>query len=471
MTNYNDTEKFLKSEDKFRIKLGLENVERVLELLGNPQERLKIVHVAGTNGKGSVCATAANIFTCAGLKTALYTSPHLFKYTERMKIDGVPISDEVFSANIRQIEAIARENGVELTEFELLTTCAFKYFADEKVDVAVIETGLGGRFDATNVVKKPLMTVITSISIDHKDRLGDTVEKIAFEKAGIIKPGVLTIIGAKNAGLAVVRRVADEKNAYVRVVEPRAKIFYENGKNFVETERGRLEFGLLGLYQAENVDIVGEIVRATNETTDFKVSDEDFARGLKTVKWSARMQYLRDKNTLVDGAHNVAGAKKLVESLKYYFPNRRITWVYGSLNTKEYEKTTKILFGAGENIEDSRSCGNFDEFCADDEIDNSSNFKLHAGCVGDKPDGGSADEGCSTVENVAGLKTSEILLYQFGHPGSMPAAELLKLVKSDRARIATIGEIQKVVNDPEKFVVVTGSFYMLSEIFAENDLL
>ena len=133
MTNYNDTEKFLKSEDKFRIKLGLENVERVLELLGNPQERLKIVHVAGTNGKGSVCATAANIFTCAGLKTALYTSPHLFKYTERMKIDGVPISDEVFSANIRQIEAIARENGVKLTEFELLTICAFKYFADEKV--------------------------------------------------------------------------------------------------------------------------------------------------------------------------------------------------------------------------------------------------------------------------------------------------------------------------------------------------
>ena len=470
MTNYNDTENFLKSEDKFRIKLGLENVERVLELLGNPQERLKIVHVAGTNGKGSVCATAANIFTCAGLKTALYTSPHLFKYTERMKIDGVPISDEVFSANIRQIEAIARENGVKLTEFELLTTCAFKYFADEKVDVAVIETGLGGRFDATNVVKKPLMTVITSISIDHKDRLGDTVEKIAFEKAGIIKPGVLTIIGAKNAGLAVVRRVADEKNASVRAVEPRAKIFYENGKNFVETERGRLEFGLLGLYQAENVDIVGEIVRATNETTGFKVSDEAFARGLKTVKWSARMQYLRDKNTLVDGAHNVAGAKKLVESLKYYFPNRRITWVYGSLNTKEYEKTTKILFGDGENVEEPH-CGGFGEFCADDGIDNSSNFKSHAGCVGDKTDGGSANEGCTTVENGAGLETSEILLYQFGHPGSMPAAELLRLVKSDRARIAAVDEIRKVVNDSEKFVVVTGSFYMLSEIFTENDLL
>ena len=182
------------------------------------------------------------------------------------------------------------------------------------------------------------------------------------------------------------------------------------------------------------------------------------------------MQYLRDKNTLVDGAHNVAGAKKLVESLIYYFPNRRITWVYGSLNTKEYEKTTKILFGDGENVEEPH-CGGFGEFCADDEIDNSSNFKSHAGCVGDKTDGGSANEGFSTVENGAGLETSEILLYQFGHPGSMPAAELLRLVKSDRARIATIEEVQKVVNDPEKFVVVTGSFYMLSEIFAETDLL
>ena len=186
---YLKTEQFLHSTEKFCIKLGLERISATLELLGNPQDKIQVIHVAGTNGKGSVCTLTAEILKHAGYKTALYTSPHLFKYNERFKINGQDISDDGFADYTNSVNLLAERNGIDLTEFEILTAAACKYFYDNKVDFAVMETGLGGRFDAVNAVKKPVVTAVTSISIDHKDRLGDTIEKIAFEKAGIIKKG------------------------------------------------------------------------------------------------------------------------------------------------------------------------------------------------------------------------------------------------------------------------------------------
>ena len=185
---YNEAVNLLTSAGKFRISLGLDRMEKLLELIGNPQDKLDYIHVAGTNGKGSVCSILSSVLTESGKKVGLYTSPHIFKYTERIQINGAVITDEDFARYVFEISELADKNNIDLTEFEILTAVMFKYFADEKVDVVVLETGLGGRFDATNVIKRNLCSVITHIDFDHTDRLGDTLEKIAFEKAGIIKP-------------------------------------------------------------------------------------------------------------------------------------------------------------------------------------------------------------------------------------------------------------------------------------------
>ena len=179
---YNDVKNLLTSQGKFYINLGLERIEKVLGLLGNPQDKLKYFHVAGTNGKGSVCAILDAILREAGMKTGLYTSPHLFKYNERIKINGIDISDNELAELVFKICQIAEDNQIHLTEFEILTAVMFKYFEENNVDVVVLETGLGGRFDATNVIKNNLCAIITHIDLDHTERLGNTKDKIAFEK-------------------------------------------------------------------------------------------------------------------------------------------------------------------------------------------------------------------------------------------------------------------------------------------------
>ena len=200
---YKDALNLLTSQGKFRIKLGLERISKILNLLGNPQKKLKCVHVAGTNGKGSVCAMLSTILTEAGYKTGLFTSPHIFKYTERIKIDGNEISDDIFAEKIFKIQDLAKQNEIDLTEFEILTAVMFEYFVENGVDITVIEVGLGGRYDSTNVIENPICSIITTIDFDHTERLGDTIEKIATEKAGIIKPNCPVIVHSSNKGLDV----------------------------------------------------------------------------------------------------------------------------------------------------------------------------------------------------------------------------------------------------------------------------
>lgn len=191
---YYDAVNLLTSVGKFHVSLGLERISKILDLLGNPQDKLDCIHVAGTNGKGSVCAILASILNCAGKKVGLYTSPHIFKYNERIQISGKCITDEDFAKYVFELSNLADKNNIDLTEFEILTAVMFKYFADNCVDVVVLETGLGGRFDATNVIKKNLCSVITHIDYDHTERLGNTLDKIAYEKAGIIKAGCPCIV-------------------------------------------------------------------------------------------------------------------------------------------------------------------------------------------------------------------------------------------------------------------------------------
>lgn len=328
MQNYDDTVKILTSSGKFHIKLGLERITKILELLDNPQDNLKCIHVAGTNGKGSVCAITASILKEAGIKTGLYSSPHIFKYTERIKINNTDIPDEIFSKYVEEICKLADENNINLTEFEILTAVMFKYFYDEKVEVVVLETGLGGRFDATNVIKTNLCSIITHIDLDHTDRLGDTKDKIAFEKAGIIKPNCPVIT---SEGYEVIKDKADECNSLFIMVSP-----YEDIS----------DLALKGTCQQENLSLALAAIRHLFPD----ISQEIIIKGLKNVQHPCRFQFIKEKMLLIDGAHNPNGISALKESLDKYFPDKKRRFIFGCLKTKDYPKMIKILFDKNDEI-------------------------------------------------------------------------------------------------------------------------
>lgn len=347
--SYNSAIKILQSQGKFYINPELVRIEKILDLIGNPQNKINIIHVAGTNGKGSVCAIIADILKHAGYKTALYTSPHLKDYTERIQINNNRISKSDFAKYIKEICEIEEKNKINLTEFELLTTVAFKYFYDNKIDIAIIETGMGGRFDATNTVKKPLLEIITSISLDHIDRLGNTIEKIAYEKAGIIKQNSCVVISKDNKGYKIIKKIATEKNANVISENINIEIKYKNEQNIAIINGKSYNFALLGTYQKENLALVFQAINYLNKTK-FKIDENAIINGLNTVEWKARLQYIKEKNLLIDGAHNPAAAVELKKSLDIYFKNQKKFFIYSTINTKDYIEISKILFNPDDTI-------------------------------------------------------------------------------------------------------------------------
>lgn len=346
---YKEAIELLSSQGKFYINLGLDRICKILELLSNPQNKTKIIHVAGTNGKGSVCSMLNNILYSQGYKVGLYTSPHLVEYTERIKINNEQISQNDFGKYIFEVCELAEKNNIDLTEFEILTAVAFKYFADKDVEIAIIETGLGGRYDATNVVDVPLMSIITSISLDHVDRLGDTYEKIAFEKAGIIKENSIVITSAFNNGYKTIEQVANQKKSDLISVVKQAEINFIDGKNLIDYNGEKIEFSLLGLYQKENVALVLQAIEVL-KSKGFNVDINAIKQGFKTVKWSARLEYIKEKNLLIDGAHNVDAAQELVKSLDYYFKDKKRIFIYSTINTKDYASISNILFRSDDEV-------------------------------------------------------------------------------------------------------------------------
>lgn len=318
---YEEAIKLLTSRGKFYIDLGLERIEAALEKFSNPQDSLKCIHVAGTNGKGSVCTILDSILREAGYKTGLYTSPHIWEYTERIKVNGIEISKEDFANYVFEIA----ECGIHLTEFEILTIMMFLYFKRNNVDVAVLETGLGGRLDATNVIKSNLCSIITQIDLDHTERLGDTKEKIAFEKAGIIKPECPVIT---SMGYEAIKDRADEMNSMFIFATPFVK------SEFIEA------LSLRGMHQRENLALA---INAVNYL--FKdIGDDVIAEGLKKVKNPCRFQYFLEKNLIVDGSHNPNGIQALRDNLDYYFPEEKRRFVFGCLKNKDYQRMMNILF-------------------------------------------------------------------------------------------------------------------------------
>lgn len=324
MMNYNDTIKDLTSQGKFYINLGLERISAIMELLGNPQDNINCIQVAGTNGKGSVCTILSSVLYQFGYKTGLYTSPHIFDYTERIKINNIDISKQEFSKYYNTIIKLADKNSIHLTEFEILTSIMYKYFYDNNVDIAVIETGLGGRYDATNILKTNICSVITHIDLDHTDRLGDTKNKIAFEKSGIIKPNSYTFTFEKY----------DEINTAAKLLNTKLVIpNYNIDNKYINA------LSLKGVHQKENLALAMGVISEMFP----KISEENIINGLKTVKNPCRFQYIKERNLIVDAAHNPNGFKALSESLDIYFPNIKRNYIFGCLNTKDYKKMIEYI--------------------------------------------------------------------------------------------------------------------------------
>ena len=326
--NYSDAINLLTSQGKFHIQLGLERISAILELFGNPQDTLKCIQVAGTNGKGSVCSIISTVLVEAGIKVGLYTSPHIFDYTERIKISGVEISRSDFAKYVEFVCNVADENKIHLTEFEILTAVMFKYFADEQVEVVVLETGLGGRFDATNVVKSNLCSIITHIDFDHTERLGNSLSKIAYEKAGIIKENS-TVITAE--GYEIFRDTADEKNAMLLMVSP-----FEDATNL----------SLKGVHQQENLSLALTAVRYLFP----RISEDTIQYALTKVEHPCRFQYIPSKNMIVDAAHNPNGIRALKESLDFYYPDKYKRFIFGCLKNKDYKTMISELFDGRDEI-------------------------------------------------------------------------------------------------------------------------
>lgn len=319
---YDRVFELLTSSGKFRISLGLERIIGVLDLLGNPQDTLRCIHVAGTNGKGSVCAIIASILKASGKKVGLYTSPHIFVYNERIKINDKTISDADLDKYTSEITSLAEKNGYDLTEFEILTSVMFKYFADNKVDVVVLETGLGGRFDATNVIKSNICSVITHVDYDHTERLGNTLDKIAFEKSGIIKAGCPCFV------------VEGREQYYNKAKSADSELIIVNPQG-ISTK----DLVLKGVYQQENLALALGVINKCFP----KITNEQIAIGLKNVKHPFRFQYIKEKNLIIDGAHNPNGIMSLTDSLDFYYGGIKRRIIFGCLKNKDYEQMIKLL--------------------------------------------------------------------------------------------------------------------------------
>lgn len=346
--NYSEVVHLIETTVKFGCKPGLERTKRLLELLGNPHKKIRAIHIAGTNGKGSTAAMIARILSSSGYSTGMYISPHLFRNTERMTIDGVEITEEDFTEYAGRVLSMVKlmgEQGLEEpTQFEMYTAMAFLYFECRKVDFAVIEVGLGGRYDATNVIE-PLLSVITSIGYDHKDILGDTIEMIAYEKAGIIKEGSRIVMYPQQFPevSAVIEAVCKEKNASLIKADTDSLVLkdYDISCQTVDFKhrdydiRG-MKLPLIGDHQLYNAAVALTAI-AELDKMGYRIEEEGIRKGIEFVKWPCRMSIVSiDPLILVDGAHNKDGIDSLHSALLKYFRSREIIFIIGMLKDKDY---------------------------------------------------------------------------------------------------------------------------------------
>ncbi|MBC7822773.1 MAG: bifunctional folylpolyglutamate synthase/dihydrofolate synthase [Candidatus Parcubacteria bacterium] len=365
---HSSIDSFLEKFERFGVNLGLEAIQHLLAELDNPHDRVPIIHVAGSNGKGSVCAYLSAVLTEAGYRVGRYTSPHLVSWCERICIRDQPISPEKLHEVLQQVEAAICPDRPSPTQFEVITAAMWLYFAQQKVDLAVIEVGLGGRLDATNVCDRPLVTVITSLSMEHWQRLGPTLTDIAREKAGILKSDCPAVIGQiPSEAAAVVNRRVLELNCPTIYPQPAKDLGgswaeYQGMEEYelkLETgEEGSIELiksfqyqlPLQGAIQLHNSALAIAALQLLRQE-GWEFSDEAITDGIANTKWAGRLQWstYKEHQILIDGAHNPASAEVLrqfVNTLK----SSSIHWVMGMLSTKDHADVFKELLRSGDRL-------------------------------------------------------------------------------------------------------------------------
>lgn len=353
---YKEAMEYITSVGNFGSNYGLERTYRLLEILGEPQRDLKVIHIAGTNGKGSTTAMITEILKGAGYKVGMYTSPFLEEFEERIQINGENIKKEVLAELMTEVKVavdkVIAEGYNHPTEFEIITVLMLLYFKKEKVDFAVIEVGLGGRLDSTNVVT-PILSIITSISFDHMNLLGNTLSQIAGEKAGIIKNNIPTLIyPQENEALEVIKKKCIEVNAELYEIDEKIiKILkIEKGNSpYQEVEiNGSIKYiiklPLLGEHQILNLAVAVRAIEVLNKNGFSKISQEIIESSLKEVKWKGRLEVLKNEPLVViDGAHNIQGISKLTTNINKYFTYDNLYLILGILADKDVEEMVKLI--------------------------------------------------------------------------------------------------------------------------------
>ena len=328
-------------------KPGLQRIDALLEELGHPERALKFIHVTGTNGKGSTCAMLASVLRAAGYRTGLYTSPYIFRFNERMQIDGAPISDAELCAVTEEVRPLADTMADHPSEFEMVTAIAFTWFARRHCDIVVCEVGMGGEFDATNVIPAPEAAVITNIGLEHTELLGGTVAAIAAEKAGILKTGCRAVLyGQTPEAEEVVSRVCRERGIPLTVSDVSQLTVHRSapdGQSFTYRGRGPLFLPLPGGYQLRNAAAALDAVDALR-SAGWRIPEEAVTAGLARVKWPGRLELVRrSPDLIIDGGHNPQCAQALAASLRALYPGRKLVFLTGVLADKDWESMMREI--------------------------------------------------------------------------------------------------------------------------------
>lgn len=356
--NYEEARSYLDQVSKGGSVLGLTNMRELLNRLGNPQDRLKFIHIAGTNGKGSVLAYLSTILTEAGYCTGRYISPVLFSYREKIQVDEKIIGREDLARLTTlvkdAVENMKKEQAGEPTIFEVETALAFLYFAEQSCDIVVLETGLGGALDATNVIRTPVLEVIASVSMDHMDFLGDTLDKIALQKAGIIKPHTKVVSALqKPEAMKVIEDTCKKQESTLQVADPGQVTDVSHSydaQKFSYKQWKDMEISLMGSYQIINAALALEAVEAL-KNLGYSLTRQAVYKGMKRAVWRGRFTVIsREPVIVMDGAHNPAAAEELRKSLELYFPGKKLFYIFGMFQDKDYQKVTEITAPLAEHI-------------------------------------------------------------------------------------------------------------------------
>lgn len=356
--NYEEARKYLTEVTKYGSVPGLDSIRELMRRLGNPQDKLKFIHIAGTNGKGSVLAYLSTILKKAGYRTGRYVSPTLFSYRERIQVDEEMIGREDL-ARLTEIvrdasEDMERDGLAHPTSFETETAVAWLYFVEKNCDIVVLETGMGGKLDATNIVRTTVLEILTPVSMDHMEFLGDTLAAIAEQKAGIIKPYTAVVSAPQeDEAMEVIEKTCREKECTLHTVDQdslsdvvygwdRQKLSYRNWKD--------TEISLAGRYQIQNAMTALEAVNVLREL-GYKITDADVYEGMRETVWRGRFTVIRKNPAVIlDGAHNPAAARELKASLEQYFSGRTLRYIFGMFRDKDHEKVIELTAPLAEHI-------------------------------------------------------------------------------------------------------------------------